>query len=45
MKDGQKVLDKLSLIKVSIGRCPIALDDFADFSVLCKVGRLAYALC
>ena len=37
--------DKLSLIKVSKGRCPKALDNFADFSVLCHVGRFTYAFC
>ena len=33
----------MSLIKVSEGRCPKALDDFADFSVLYKVGRFTFA--
>ena len=36
---------KLSLIKITKGRCPKALDDFADISVLCKVGRFTYAFC
>ena len=34
---------KLSLIKVSKGRWPKALDDFADFSALCQVGRFTFA--
>ena len=33
------------MIKVSKGRCPKALDEFADFSVLCLVGRFTYAFC
>ena len=33
------------MIKVSKDRCPKALDDFADFSVLCQVGRFTYAFC
>ena len=33
------------LIKVSKGRCLTALDDFADFSVLCQVGRFKFAFC
>ena len=37
--------DKLSLIEVSKGYCPKALDDFADFSVLCQVGRFTFAFC
>ena len=41
----RKFKDKLSLIKVSKGRCPKALDDFADFSVLCQVGRFTFAFC
>ena len=44
-KHAQKVLLKLSLIKVSKGRCPIALDDFADLCVLCQVGRFTFAFC
>ena len=36
---------KLSLIKLSKGRCPKALDDFANFSVLCHVGRFTFAIC
>ena len=32
-------------MKVSKGRCPKALDDFADFSVLCQVGRFMFAFC
>ena len=35
----------MSLIKVSKGRCPKALDDFADFSVLYQVGRFTFAFC
>ena len=35
----------LSLIKVSKGRCPKALDDFADFSALCQVGRFRFGIC
>ena len=41
----RKFEDKLSLIKVSKGRCPKALDDFADLSVLCQVGRFTFAFC
>ena len=41
----RKFEDKLSLIKVSKGRCPKALDGFANFSVLCQVGRFIYAFC
>ena len=41
----QKFQDKLSLIKVSKGHCPKALDDFANFSVLCQVGRSTSAFC
>ena len=33
------------MIKVSKGRCPKALDDIADFSVLCKVARFMHAFC
>ena len=46
-KDAQKILDKLLLVKVSKGRCPKSLDDFAYFSVhvLSKEGHLTYALC
>ena len=33
------------MIKVINGRCPKALDDFADFSVLCLVGRFTFVLC
>ena len=33
------------MIKVSKGRCPKAIDDFANFSVLCRVGRFMYAFC
>ena len=33
------------MVKVSKGRCPKALDDFADFSVLCQVGRFMHAFC
>ena len=40
-----KIKEKLALIKVSKGRCPKALDDFADFSVLCQVGRFTFAFC
>ena len=39
----RKFEDKLPLIKVSNGRCPKALNDFADFSVLCQVGRFTFA--
>ena len=39
----RKFLDKLSLIKVSKGRCPKSLDDLADISVLCQVGRFTFA--
>ena len=41
----RKFLDKLLLIKVSKGHCPKALDYFADFSVLCQVGRFTFAFC
>ena len=41
----EKFLDKLSLIKVSKDRCPKALDDFADLSVLCQVGRFTFVFC
>ena len=41
----RKFEDKLSLIKVSKGRCPKEHDDFANFSVLCQVGRFTYAFC
>ena len=41
----RKFKDKLSLIKVSKGRCRKALDAFADFSVLCQVGRFTFAFC
>ena len=41
----RKFKDKLSLLKVSKGRCPKALGDFTDFSVLCKVGRFTFAFC
>ena len=37
--------NKLSLIKVSQGRFPKALDDFANLSVLCQVGRFTFAFC
>ena len=37
--------DKLSLFRVSKGRSPKALDDFADFCLLCQLGRLTYAFC
>ena len=33
------------MIKVSKGRCPKALDDFDDFSVLYQVGRFTFAFC
>ena len=33
------------MIKVSKGRCPKALDEFADFSVLYQVGRFTFAFC
>ena len=33
------------MIKVSKGRCPKALDDSADFSVVCQFGRFTYAFC
>ena len=36
---------KLILTKVSKGRCPKALDDFADFSVVCQVRRFPFAFC
>ena len=39
----RKFNDKLSLIKVSKGRSPKALDDFADFSAFCQLGRFTYA--
>ena len=44
MQDDERIMlrkfwDKLSFIKVSKGRCPKALGDFADFNVLCQVGR------
>ena len=41
----RKFRDKLSLIKVSKGRCPKTLDNFADFSVLYQVGRFTFAFC
>ena len=41
----RKFKDKLTLIKLSKGRCPKALDDFADFSVFCQVGRFTCAFC
>ena len=41
----RKFQDKLSMIKVSKGRYPKALDDNANFSVLCQVGRFTYAIC
>ena len=41
----RKFQDNLTLIKVSKGRCPKALDDSANFSVLCQVGGLRYAFC
>ena len=44
-KMSRKFYDKLSLIKVSEGRCPKSLDDFSDFSILCQVGRFTYAFC
>ena len=40
-----KFYDQLSLIKVSKGRSPKALDDFVDFSVLSQVGRFTHAFC
>ena len=39
IKMPRKFGDKLSLIKVSKGRCPKALVDFSNFSVLCQVER------
>ena len=33
------------MLKVSKGRCPKALDDLADISVLCEVWRFTYAFC
>ena len=33
------------MIKVIKGRFPKALDDFANFSVLCQVGRFTFAFC
>ena len=45
IKKPRKFEDKLSLIKVSEGRCLKALDDLANFTVLCKVGRFTYAFC
>ena len=41
----RKFKDKLLLIKVSKDRCPKALDDFADCSVLCQVGHFTFAFC
>ena len=41
----RKFKDKLSFIKVSKGPCSKALDDFADFSILCQVGRFTFAFC
>ena len=41
----RKFEDKLSLIKVSKGRCPNALDDFAVLSVLCQLGSFTLAFC
>ena len=40
-----KFKDTLSLIKVSKGRCPKALDDYANFSVLYQVGRFTTVFC
>ena len=41
----RKFKDKLSLIKVSKGHCPKALDAFASFSVLRQVERFTLAFC
>ena len=41
----RKFEDKLSLIRFSKSRCPKALDDFANLSVLCQVVRFTYAFC
>ena len=41
----KKFLDKLSLINVSKCRSPKALEDFADFSVLCQLGLFTYVFC
>ena len=41
----KKLYDKLSLIKVSKGRSPKALDNLADFSELCQFERFSYAFC
>ena len=44
-KTPRKCRDKLSLTKVNKGRCPKALNDLADFSVLCRVRRFTIAVC
>ena len=36
---------KLLLMKVNKGRCPRALDEFANISVLCQVEHFMYAFC
>ena len=40
-----KFQDKLTLLEVRKGRCPKALDGFADFSVLYQIGCFTYAFC
>ena len=35
----------MSMIEVSKGLCPKALDDFDNLSVFCQVGRFTYAFC
>ena len=44
-KTRRKFEDKLTSIKDSKGRCPKALDDFTNFSILCQVGRFTYVFC
>ena len=41
----RKFETKLSLIKVSKGRCPKAFDDLDNLSVLCQVRRFTCAFC
>ena len=41
----RKFKDKLPLIKDRKGRSPKAIDDFADLTVFCQLGRFTYAFC
>ena len=41
----RKFEDKLSLIKVSEGRCAKVLDDLTAFIVLCQAERFTFAFC